>query len=68
MAAQTGAEPGAIVHAYVEADEALGASRRRDELMTSSVDATGERRQLLTIEQELEQAVTSRLAGTVSRR
>jgi glutamate dehydrogenase len=67
MIAQTGSEPGAIVHAYVEADEALGASRRRHELMTSGVDAATERRQLLTIEQELEQAVTSRLSSTVSK-
>ena len=68
MMAQAGAEPGAIVHAYVEADEALGVSRRRHELLAAGADAATERRQLLALEQELEQAVASRLAGAVAKR
>jgi glutamate dehydrogenase len=61
MATQTGADYGTIVLAYIEADESLGASRRRDEVLASRLDAEAERRQLLAIEQEVEQAVEARL-------
>ena len=50
-AAQSGADYGAIVQAYIEADEALGASRRRAEIAAAKGEAEAERRQLLAIEQ-----------------
>jgi glutamate dehydrogenase len=65
MAAQSGADYGTIVHAYIEADEALGASRQRDEVLAATHAAEAERRQLLAIEQEVEQAVEARLAAVV---
>ena len=61
MATRTGADYGTIVQAYIEADEALGASRRRDELVDARQDVEAERRQLLAIEQEVEEAVAARL-------
>jgi glutamate dehydrogenase len=60
-AAQTGADYGAIVQAYMEADTALGASRRRTDIRAQSTDADAERRQLLALEQELDDAVNARL-------
>jgi glutamate dehydrogenase len=67
VAAQTGAEYGAIVQAYVEAEAAVGAERRRAEALSGSLDAAGERRQLLAIEQELEDAVLSSLTPATTR-
>ena len=67
VVAQTGADTGTVVHAYVEADEALGASSRRRALIAAHGDVDAERRQLLAIEQELEQAVLSRLAAVGAR-
>jgi glutamate dehydrogenase len=61
MAERTGADFGAIVHAYIETDEAKGASRRRAEVLATGLPADAERRQLLTIEHEVEQAVLARL-------
>jgi glutamate dehydrogenase len=61
-AAQTGADYGAIVQAYIEADEAIGAARRRAEIGAEKGQAEAERRRLLAIEQELDEAVTGRLA------
>ncbi len=61
MAARTGADYGAIVHAYVRADESIGASRRRHEVLAAGLDAATERRQLLAIEQEVERAVDEHL-------
>ena len=61
LAARTGADYGAIVQAYIEADEAVGASRRRDDLLAAKGDAEAERRQLLAIEREVEEAVNARL-------
>ncbi len=63
VAARSGRAYGAIVQAYVEADEALDASRRRDEVLAAGIDAATERQQLLAIEDEVEQAVLSRLAA-----
>ena len=68
MAAQTGADYGTIVQAYIDADEALGASRRRDDLMATRGDAESERRQLLAIEREVEEAVIARLATVAAPR
>jgi glutamate dehydrogenase len=68
LAAQTGADYGAIVQAYIEADNALAASRRRHQIATTKVDAEGERRQLLAIEHEVEQAVTTGLGRPVAAR
>jgi glutamate dehydrogenase len=62
VAAQTGAEPGTIVHAYIEADEAIGASRRRAAVLAAKGDPATEQRELLAIERELESAVVSRLS------
>ncbi len=68
VAAQTEAEYGAIVQAYVEAEAAIGADRRRAEALAGGgLDAASERRQLLAIEQELEEAVLSRLTPTTTR-
>ena len=64
IAAQTEADYGAIVEAYIEADAALDASRRRDEALASDGDASGQRRALLAIEADVERAVLSALAGT----
>ena len=68
VAAQTEAEYGAIVQAYVEAEAAIGADRRRAETLAGGgLDAASERRQLLAIEQELEEAVLSRLTPATTR-
>jgi glutamate dehydrogenase len=67
-AAQTGADYGAIVQAYIDADEALGASRRRAEIVASKGSAETERRQLLAIEQEVDEAVSARLEKVAASR
>jgi hypothetical protein len=51
----------------VEAEAAVGAERRRAEALSGSLDAAGERRQLLAIEQELEDAVLSSLTPATTR-
>jgi glutamate dehydrogenase len=61
LSARTGVEYGAIVQAYIEADQAVGASRRRDDLLAAKGDAEAERRQLLAIEREVGEAVNARL-------
>ncbi len=63
MAQRTGADYGAIVQAYIEADDALDAERRRLDFVSARGDVVEERRQLLAIEQEVAEAVASRLAG-----
>lgn len=68
IAAQTQAEYGAIVEAYIQADAAIGASARRDQALSAGSDAAGERRALLAIETELEQAVLAKLSGVASHR
>ncbi|HTV01673.1 MAG TPA: NAD-glutamate dehydrogenase domain-containing protein, partial [Luteitalea sp.] len=67
VAAQTGADYGAIVQAYVEADAELGAEQKRGEVLAAKHDAATERRQLLAIEQQLEDVVLARLAPTATR-
>jgi glutamate dehydrogenase len=66
LAARTGSDYGAIVQAYIEADEELGASRRRDEVRAAANDVEKERRQLLAIEAEVEEAVATRLVGVAA--
>ncbi len=64
LAAQTGAEVGAIVEAYVHTDAELGATGRREEAAASpGVDSAAELKQLLAIEADLEKAVVARLAA-----
>ena len=67
MAERTGAEFGAIVHAYIEADASTGAAGKRADALAAGLMADAERRQLLTIEHELEQAVLKQL-GTAEAR
>jgi glutamate dehydrogenase len=65
VAAQTGADYGTIVQAYIEAGDAVAAARRRTEIATAEGDTDAERRRLLAIEHEVEEAVTARLGKTV---
>jgi glutamate dehydrogenase len=67
LAARTGADYGAIVQAYIEADQAVG-SRRRDEVLAANGDAETEQRQLLAIEHEVAEAVNARLGQVVASR
>ena len=60
-AAQNNVDYGTIVQAYIDADEALGASRRRAEIVAARSEAESECRQLLAIEREVGDAVTARL-------
>ncbi len=61
QAVRTGADYGTIVHAYIDADEAVDATRRRRDVAAAGDTAEAERRQLLAIEQEVQEAAASRL-------
>jgi glutamate dehydrogenase len=65
LATETGADYGAIVQAYIEADAALDATRRRQAVTAAGGDAESERRQWLAIEHELEQAIAGKLSTAV---
>ena len=68
LAAETGADYGAIVQAYIEADAALDATRRRQAVTAAGGDAEAERRQLLAIEREVEDVVIAHLATVAAPR
>ena len=62
LIATTG-DPGAIVAAYLSAEDATGAATRRQEVLGAGLDVNAEHQRLLQIEEEIERAARALLGA-----